>query len=113
MLRLFILPEDWSIENVMIVAREVARILGPTEQFDIGITLARHEYNSNGPAAGVTARLTKLDSHGRETFLRISEGFLGDTLYVAQFPRLSFTPADEGGSVLTAAPDAVLPASTV
>ena len=37
MVRIFVAPEDWSEENVFTVAREVARVLGPTEQFDIGI----------------------------------------------------------------------------
>src|SRR4051794_38045801 len=74
MLRIFVQQDDWSEENVKAVAREVARVLGPTEQFDIGIALQDlHVYTPNSPAAGVTARLMKLDPKSRELTLRIRD----------------------------------------
>jgi hypothetical protein len=94
MLRIFLQPDQWSEENVMTVAREVARALGPTEQFDVGITVARNRYDPNIPAAGVTARLMKLDRNDPRLTLRIQEG-LGDRVYTARFPRLQFEPSGD------------------
>src|SRR5947209_17592670 len=83
MLRIFLRPQDWSTENVMTVARELCRILGPTEQFDIGITLSRQPWGPNTPAAGATARLTKLNRRDPHVVLRISAG-IPDRLYGAR-----------------------------
>jgi hypothetical protein len=111
MLRIFVAREDWSLENVMAVAREVARVLGPTEQFDIGITQSENVYGPNVPAAGETARLIKLDPHGKEVLLRIGAGLTGDQVYAARFPRLAFELKGEDFWRSIYAPDAVKPAS--
>jgi hypothetical protein len=113
MLRVFVMAEDWSFENVLIVAREVSRVLGSMEQFDVGITLAKHAFGPNAPAAGVTARLMKLDSHGREVFLRVREGIAGDKVYVARFPRLEFEFKGRDYWQSVFAPGAVTPTSMV
>lgn len=95
MLRIFIPAELWSEDNVKTVAREVARVLGPGEQFDIGITLAdNHAFDPNTPASGDTARLMKLDPKDPNIVLRISRG-IGDTIFTARYPRLQFEPAGE------------------
>lgn len=93
--RLFVEPRDWSRDNILAIAREVARVLGPTEQFDIGITLARHlEYTPHASAAGNTARLTKLDRDDPSMYLRISEGN-EDLVFRARFPGLRFEEVGE------------------
>lgn len=95
MLRIFLSPELWSEDNVKIVAREVARVLGPTEQFDVGI--ARANVATYGPAvsaSGVTARLIKLDPENPEMVLRIRNG-VEDKAFRARFPRLEFEPMGE------------------
>ena len=94
-LRVFIPRENWSEENVFVAAREICRVLGPGAQFDIGITQAgKRIYSPDLPAAGDTARLTKLDADSpRVTLLMRSE--IGDRAYVATFPRLQFEPAGE------------------
>jgi hypothetical protein len=89
MLRIFLTPDTWSEENVLTVAREVARILGPAEQFDIGITLTQQAYDANLPATGVAARLMKLDPRDPHLILRIADE-TSDKVYGAQFPRLQF-----------------------
>src|SRR5437764_2461365 len=61
-LRIFVEPEHWSEDNVKIIAREIARVLGPTEQYDIGITHTHSVYDPNVSAAGNTARLIKFDA---------------------------------------------------
>lgn len=95
MLRVFVAPEDWSAENIKIIAREICRVLGPTEQFDIGMTLAgRQKYAPNMPATGATARLTKLDRNDPHVLLRIRDDN-GDLDLVARFPRLQFEPSGE------------------
>lgn len=95
MLRIFVAPEDWSVENVKIIAREICRILGPTEQFDIGMTLAgRAIYGPNLPARGVIARLTKLDRNDPHVMLRVRDEN-GDQDWTARFPRLQFEPSGE------------------
>jgi len=95
MVRVFIRPQDWSLENVLTVAGEISRAIGPTEQFDVGLTLAaKPVYSPDLPAASTTARLTKLDPEDRRVFLRVSEGD-GDKVFVASFPRLNFEPSGE------------------
>jgi hypothetical protein len=94
MLRIFLQPEDWSEENVLTVAREVCRVLGSTEQFDVGMTQARHAYDPNASAAGITARLMKLDQKDPTVMLRIHDG-LGDKVLKARFPRLQFEQVGE------------------
>lgn len=95
MLRIFVEPQDWSTENVKIIAREICRVLGPTEQFDIGMTLAgRPIYDPNLPARGVIARLTKLDRNNPHVLLRVRDEN-GDQDLVARFPRLQFEPSGE------------------
>jgi hypothetical protein len=89
MIRIFLAPSDWSRENVILVAREICRVLGSTEQFDVGITQATHAYGSNQPAAGSIARLTKMDPNERMVELRFSTG-LQHTIYTARFPQLRF-----------------------
>jgi hypothetical protein len=46
MLRIFVEPRNWSEENVKIIAREVARTLGSTEQFDVGMTHTTNVYQA-------------------------------------------------------------------
>lgn len=95
MLRIFVPPDLWSDENVKTVAREVARVLGPTEQFDIGIARANvATYGPTASASGVTARLIKLDPRSPEMVLRIRNG-VEDSAYRARFPRLEFEPMGE------------------
>lgn len=95
MLRIFIRPQDWSEENIMTVAREVARVLGPTEQYDVGMTQAQHAYDPNAPAAGITARLMKLDRGDPRIILRVQDG-LAEKVYVGRFPKLQFELDSEG-----------------
>ena len=94
MLRIFIAPDQWSESNVKIVAREVARVLGPSQQFDVGLTLTRQEYDPNLPASGVTARLIKLNPDDPRMLLRIQQGTV-EQVYAARFPRLQFEPIDQ------------------
>ncbi len=94
MLRIFVEPQNWSEENVKIIAREVARTLGASEQFDIGITHTSKVYGPNIPASNATARLTKLDPRAPVLQLLISDGD-GDRVFEARYPRLQFEPATE------------------
>jgi hypothetical protein len=94
MLRIFVEPQNWSEENVKIIAREVARTLGATEQFDIGITHTTNVYDPDIPASNATARLTKLDPRSPVVQLLIADGN-GDRVFQARFPRLEFEPATE------------------
>lgn len=95
MLRVFVAPQDWSFENAQIIAREICRVLGPTEQFDVGMTLAgRQVYDASLPATGVTARLTKLDKNDPHVLLRVRADS-ADQLLIARFPRLQFEPSGE------------------
>jgi hypothetical protein len=95
MLRLFVPRESWSRENILIAAREVCRIVGPTEQFDIGFAIAgRTAYDAERAASGDTARLMKLNANDSQVTLRIA-GRSGDDLLIARFPRLQFEPAGE------------------
>ena len=110
MLRIFLQPEDWSEENVITVAREIARVLGSTEQFDVGMTQAQHAYDPNSSAAGITARLMKLDRQSPQMVLRISGGS-ADKVYLARFPRLQFEPAGEDHWQSVFAPGAIKTAS--
>jgi hypothetical protein len=110
MVRLFLQPEQWSEENVMTVAREVCRVLGPTEQFDVGITLAKQAYGANLSAAGATARLIKLNPNDPQVVLRIKDK-TGDRAFRARYPRLQFEPLGEDFWRSTYAPGAVKPAS--
>lgn len=93
-LRIFVDPENWSEENIMSIAREIARVLGPTEQYDIGITHTTTVYSPNVAAAGNTARLMKLDRESPEIRLLVSDGD-GDRAFVARYPRLRFEPMTE------------------
>lgn len=106
MLRIFIEADQWSEKNVMTVAREVARALGPTEQFDVGITLNRQTFDPDTPAAAATARLMKLDRNDPRLVLRIRDG-LDDRIYTAHFPRLQFEPTGEDSWEAVYAPGAV------
>lgn len=110
MLRIFIRPEDWSQENMMIVAREIARVLGPTEQYDVGMTQAQHAYDPSAPASGITARLMKLDRSDPRIVLRVHDR-LGEQVYVGRFPKLQFEPDGEGYWQSIYAPGAIKTAS--
>lgn len=92
--RIFVDPEHWSQDNVFRIAREIARILGATQQFDIGITHTSTVYSPSLPAAGNTARLMKLDANSRDVRLLIRDGD-GDRAYEARYPRLEFQPSGE------------------
>jgi hypothetical protein len=94
MLRIFVEPKNWSDENVKVVAREVARVLGPMEQFDVGITLTDTIYGPGRPAAGDTARVMKLDRSSPRVVLQISGGE-ADEAFEAWFPRLQWEPLGE------------------
>lgn len=94
MLRIFVEPEEWSEGNVKIVAREISRILGATEQFDVGITRTSTRYDANSPAAGTTARLMKLNAGDPQVTLRLRDGLV-DHIYNARFPKLQFERAGE------------------
>lgn len=109
MLRVFVDPADWSEESLLAVSREIARVLGPREQYDIGITRGgKARYDANSTAAGTTARLLKLDPDSPEITLRISDGN-EDRLYRARFPRLQFEAAGEDDWQAGYAPGAVKP----
>lgn len=111
MVRVFVQPDDWSEENVHLIAREIARSLGSTEQFDVGITLTSHpRYAPDIPASGNTARLTKLDREDPTLYLRISDGN-GDRVFRARFPRLQFEQIGEDFWRSIYAPGAVKRAS--
>lgn len=91
-LRLFIPPDHWSRENVLIAAREICRVLGAESQFDIGLTMAGgRTYNSSLSINGDTARLTKLDPRSPEVTLRYASGDEDERL-IARFPQLRFEP---------------------
>jgi hypothetical protein len=94
MLRIFVEPQNWSEENVKIIAREVARALGPTEQYDIGITHTSNVFAPNLPASNGTARLTKLDPSSPQVQLLIAD-VEGDRVFEARYPRLQFEPTTE------------------
>lgn len=72
----------------MDVAREIASILGPLEQFDVGI--APDESDPSGPGAarsGEPGRLTKIDPSAPLVALRLE-----DSTWKAEYPRLQFQP---------------------
>lgn len=94
-IRLFIPPEHWSRDHVLIVAREICRILGAGSQFDIGITVAgTRQYNSSLSINGDTARMTKLDPRSPDIVLRYASGD-EDLVFAARFPKLRFEPRGE------------------
>jgi len=94
-LRIFISPEHWSEENVLRVSREISRILGPTAQFDIGMTFqGTPSYDARHRAAGNIARLMKLDPDNADIRLLI-RGENVDRSFTARFPRLGFEPGGE------------------
>jgi hypothetical protein len=93
-LRIFVEPQNWSEENILTIAREIARILGPTEQYDIGITHTTTVYAPDVPAAGNTARIMKMDRESPEIRLLASDGN-GDRAFMARYPRLRFEPMEE------------------
>jgi hypothetical protein len=95
MLRVFIDPADWSLDNVQIAAKEICRVMGSTGQFDIGMTVGgRMVYDADLPIAANTARLMKMDPNGADVRLYF-RGPTGDIVYVARFPRLRFEEAGE------------------
>jgi hypothetical protein len=94
MLRVFVDPKNWSVENVKLVAREIARVLGPMEQFDVGITLTDTIYGPGRAAFGDTARVMKLDRNTPRVVLRISGGEADDA-FEARFPRLEWESLGE------------------
>lgn len=95
MLRIFIEPEHWSEENLKVVSREIARVLGPTSQFDVGMArVGRTQYGLDRPATGSTARLIKLNPDDPQVVLRLRDG-TGDRAFRARFPRLQFEPMGE------------------
>lgn len=94
MLRIFLEPDQWSEENVMTVAREVARVMGPLEQYDVGITRTHNTYAPDVPASGNVARLIKLDRDVPRVVLLIDDGN-GDRAYEARYPRLEFERSGE------------------
>src|SRR4051812_44267561 len=83
-LRIFVDPENWSQENVFRIAREIARILGATEQYDIGITHTSTVYDPNLAAAGNTARIMKLDRSSPVVRLLVRDGE-GDRAFEARY----------------------------
>lgn len=94
MVRIFIEPENWSDENVMIIAREICRVLGPTEQYDIGITHTSTVYSPDIPASGNVARIIKMDPRSPRVVLLIRDAD-GDRAFEARYPRLQFEPTVE------------------
>jgi hypothetical protein len=95
MLRVFIDPADWNLENVLIAAKEICRVLGSTSQFDVGLTVGgKAVYSADLPAAARTARLMKLEAVDPRVklYFRRPEG---DAVYVARFPRLKFEESGE------------------
>jgi hypothetical protein len=95
MIRIFVEPEHGTEGDLQTVAREVSRVLGPTEQYDVGITTSgRQAYDPSASASGVTARVMKLDRHDSKVVLRISDG-IADKIFVARFPRLEFVQSGE------------------
>ena len=93
-LRVFVEPQHWSAENILTVAREIARVLGATEQYDIGITHTTTVYAPNVPAAGNTARMMKLDRNSSRVLLWLQDEN-GDRVFEARYPRLQFEPIQE------------------
>lgn len=91
-LRIFVDPDNWSAENVLVIARDIARVVGASEQYDIGITHTTGVYDPNLPASGNTARLMKLDADSPSLELLVRDGD-GDRAYRARYPRLQFEPA--------------------
>lgn len=87
--RIFLAPELWSEDNIKNVAREIARVLGSGEQYDVGITHTTAVYAPNVPAAGNTARITKLDRNSPRVLLWLKDGN-GDRVFEARYPRLQF-----------------------
>jgi len=111
MVRIFIAPDLWSLDNVKSVAREICRVLGPTEQFDIGITVTDNRtYDPDSAAGGDTARLMKMNPKDPHVVLRVSKG-IGDEVFRARFPRLEFEEAGDDVWRSIFAPDALKPAS--
>ena len=106
-LRAFIEPTLWDERNVLIVSKEICRVLGATAQFDIGLTLAgKKTYDEHVSARGDTARLMKMDANAPDVQLFI-EGRIGDTRYTARFPRLQFEPVGDDSWRSVYAPGAV------
>ena len=94
-LRIFIPPDRWSLENVMIAGKEICRVLGPQAQFDIGITQSgRAVYDADRPASGDVARLMKLDP-ASPTVTLLVEGSGSDQVFTARFPALRFEAGGE------------------
>ncbi|HZU12616.1 MAG TPA: hypothetical protein VFB58_07225 [Chloroflexota bacterium] len=93
MVRIFVEPANWSDANMRTIAREIARVLGPGEQFDIGITHTSTIYRPDLPAAGNVARMIKLDPDEPRVVLLIRDEN-GDRAFQAFYPRLRFEPIE-------------------
>jgi hypothetical protein len=107
MLRVFIDPADWNLENVQIAAREICRVMGSSSQIDVGLTVGgKAIYNPDLPAAARTARLMKLKADDPRVKLYF-RGPAGEVVYVARFPRLQFEESGEDFWEALYAPGAV------
>lgn len=104
--RVFVDPEHWSEDNIKAIAREIARVLGSSEQYDVGITHTTTVYAPNVPAAGNTARLMKLDRNSPRVLMRLQDDN-GDRVFEARYPRLQFVPTTEDFWRANYAPSAV------
>jgi len=92
--RIFVDPQNWSEQNIVLIAREIARVLGSAEQYDIGITHTTAVYSPDLPASGNTARLMKLDRSSPQVRLLVRDNN-GDRAFEAHYPRLRFERAGE------------------
>jgi hypothetical protein len=94
-LRIFIPPDSWSEENIIVVAREICRALGSMALFDIGMAMASAPtYRADRPASGNIARLTKQDPAEPIVHLRFRSGER-DQVFSARYPRLQFEPSGD------------------
>lgn len=91
LVRIFVEPVHWSEENLKLIAGEIARTLGPTKAYDVGITHTQTVYSPDIPASGNVARLMKLDADSPRVTLLIRDG-TGDRAFEASYPRLQFEP---------------------
>lgn len=107
MLRVFIEPDLWSFENVIIAAKEVCRVLGPQGRFDVGMTLGgKSVYEADRAVAADTARLMKMEENDPRVVLRFRNAE-GMRIFEARFPKLAFEETAEDYWVAFYAPGAV------